>query len=96
MADLQITQYAGLGRADHQLVQAPDTEGMIVERVLIDATPRTFAATTLPLIEVRAEADCVVSFDGSAAATVDYRMYADQTLMFKQPIGVIIGVKNQA
>ena len=96
MADLQITQYDGLGWADNQLMPAPDTGGMILERVLIDVTPRTFAATTKPLLELHAEADCVVSFDGTAAATADYRMYADQTLMFKHAPGVIIGVKNQA
>ena len=96
MADLQITQYSGLGWAGHELVPAPNTEGMIVERVAIAGASDVFTATTLPLLELHAEADCVVSFDGTAAVVGDYRMYADQTLMFKHAPGVIIAVRNQA
>lgn len=93
---LQLTQYSGLGLADHRHVPAPDTDGMTIERIAVGAGSLVFTATTLPLIELHAEEDCVVSFDGTAAVAADYRMYADQTLMFTVPLGTILAVKNQA
>lgn len=95
MADLQVTQYTGLGLADSSIVQAPSTTGMLVERKAIGGGSVSFTETTLPLIELHAEADCVVSLDGTVAVTGDWRMYAGQTLPFAHPPGIIISVKDQ-
>ncbi len=93
---LQLTQYEGLGIADHGRIHAPRTENMVVERVVVGAGSLPFVATTHSLIELHAEEDCVVSFDGTSAVVGDYRMYADQTLMFSVKIGTVLATRTQA
>ena len=69
MADLYMTELKGFGTISNALAPAFDAEDMITQNVTIGVASADFAATQHPLIQLYAGADCVVSFDGTAAVS---------------------------
>lgn len=95
MAELRMNQFSEMGKAGNMTIHAPVVGDMVVSSVTIALADATFSATTQPIVELYAEADCHINFD-AAATTSTYFMAAGERLPFILQPGTVVHVKNTA
>ena len=93
MAELRINEFTKMGYAGNAEIAAPVVDGLVVQSVTIALADDTSSATTNPIVELYAEADCHVNFD-AAATTSTYFMAAGERLPFICQPGTVVHVKN--